>query len=758
MDKKERFERYKYLSGLSSWEISSYKEPEYKIFVHDGPSGLRRPIDQGVNVITEIIKSVSIPTPSALAASFDNSASYAAGVVLSKECKYHGTHILLAPGINIKRNALCGRNFEYFSEDPYLAGRLAAEYINGLEDNGVGTCVKHYAANHQEHARCIMSAEVSKRALNEIYLRVFKYTLKFSNPSSLMTSYNRINSEYVNESSYLLNTKLRGEFNYKGLIMSDWDAVSNKWSSIKHLLDVEMPKSPMENEYIDRGYNTIFTDEDLITIDNHVHECISKFKGYKQVDSIDLDELHNEVVDIANKTIVLAKNASNYLPFKTNEKILVLGHFAKKAYIVGGGSGWVNSHKPLTLIEVLEQKNIDFDFVELYDEKTLLVSDLTEYKDKYDKVLLCLGQYFESEGSDRYSLNLMPHQRQALNVVKNTFENFATVVTTGSVLNVSDVFNCSTSLILNYLAGEGQSEALYNNIFGLYNPSGRLPETWISSLEQNPIYEQFMSRNTYFVYYDDDIYVGYRYYDKNSNGFMLPFGYGLSYSKFTYSDFDVVKKADKIFAYVTVSNISDVDGEDVIQLYASKQESNIYRPIKELVGFKKVFVKANSSLKVMIEVENDALASYNQTTDSMQIENGVYTIMVALNANDILYQSDVFVDGVIFDTDLVPVKLERKKIENKYTPDSPGGLLLDNKYFIEYAKAHNYDLEYDDFANRYWIWDSIPIRTLVRNGRLKITYEEMDNLLEYLNSTPKNIDEQYNFDQFVTPHYKINKW
>ena len=313
MDKKERFERYKYLTGLSSWEIASYLDKDNLVVVNDGPSGLRKPKCNDFAHQEEIIQTVCLPTPSSLAASFDKKLCYRNGELLAKECLHHNTDILLAPGVNIKDYVLCGRNFEYFSEDPFLGGILASNYINGLEDNTVGTCVKHYACNSQEFARTINSSEMSLRALNEIYLRIFKYIFKHSNPTSVMTSYNKINNEYVNESKYLIQDKLRKEYNYQGLIMSDWCAVSNKWKGIEVGLNIEMPLTRMSNEYIDRGYNSYFNDYDLINRDKETYNALKKFKNKKSLDNLDLDELHLDAIEIASKTMVLVKNKQLYL-------------------------------------------------------------------------------------------------------------------------------------------------------------------------------------------------------------------------------------------------------------------------------------------------------------------------------------------------------------------------------------------------------------------------------------------------------------
>ena len=752
MDRNERYNRYKYLMGLSAWEIASHRDPENVIILNDGPSGLRKPLKNGFTEQNEIIQTVCMPTPSALAASFDKDACYETGELIAKECLFHKTNILLAPGINIKRYVMCGRNFEYFSEDPYLTGVLAASYVNGLEDMGVGACVKHYACNSQEHGRTVNSSEVSLRALNEIYLRGFKYTLKYANPSSIMTSYNRINGVYVNESEYLLQKKLRQEFNFRGLIMSDWCAVSDKGKTFKTGLNIEMPLAKMSYDFMDRGYGKTFDDEDLIKLDNEIYQTISRFKDTKPLGELDLDKLHAQAVGVANKTIVLAKNENDYLPIAKNEKILVLGYFANHARFVGKGSGWVNAYKDITFLDVLNDRGVEYEFVECYDEDktTTTFEQLQKYQNKYDKVLLFLGQYQhdESEGIDRSTIDLRPQQIEVLKMVKEVFGTFATVLVSGSVVNVKDVYNESNSMLITYLAGEGQSEAIYNNLFGLHNPSGRLPETWISSLDQNPINAEYARRDIYHTYYYDDIFVGYRYYDLQSSGFILPFGYGLSYSKFSYSGFDCALNGDKIEISLDVTNESEINGDDVIQIYIGKKNSDIYRPIKELKAFKKVFVKANTTERVNIEVDIDDIKSYRDASDLFELENGEYEIYVALNTDSIINEAKIQLDGVKFEEQAEPKKLEKKDVPSKYTLDTPAGILFENDVFKQYVKENNLPIDVEDFEKRFFWIDSKALRVTICDGDLNITYEQMEDLINYLNENSK-INQSINFDEVV---------
>ena len=752
MKKQERYERYKYLTGLSAWEIASYSEPESVIVLNDGPSGLRKPMKNGFTEQNEIIKTVCMPTPSALAASFDEEACYESGALIAKECLHHGTNILLAPGINIKRYVMCGRNFEYFSEDPYLTGKLAAGYVRGIEDNGVGACVKHYACNSQEHARTINSSQLSLRALNEIYLRAFKYTLKYSAPSSIMTSYNRINGEYVNESEYLIKKKLRGEYGFRGLIMSDWCAVSDKGRTFSTGLNIEMPLSKMSYDYMDRGYGDSFTDEDLLLLDKEILATALRFKNTKKLEKLDLDELHSQAVSVAEKTVVLAKNDNNYLPLRRKNRILVLGYFANHSRFVGGGSGWVNAHKDTTFLDVLDENKVEYDFIQCYDEEGVSVTkdELNELRAKYDKVLLFLGQYQadESEGVDRRTIDLRPQQIEVLRMAKEAFHNLATVLVSGSVVNISEIFGLSDAMMITYLAGEGQSEAIFNNLFGIHNPSGRLPETWISSLDQNPINKEYARRDIYHTYYHDDVFVGYRYYDMHADGFMLPFGYGLSYSHFSYSDVSYALDGQKIVVSLTVKNDSKLDGEDVIEIFVGKKESDIYRPIKELKAFKKLFVRAGESERVTIELDVDDLKSYRDATDSLELESGEYEIYPAKDSSNIIDVGKITLEGVEFEPCREPIKLEMLAAPEKYSLNSPAGILINNSAFEEYVSRSGLPIDTRDLYRKMpWI-ESKALRVTICDGDMNITFEAMEALVDYLN-THSPINKNINFDDIV---------
>lgn len=757
MEKKERYARYKHSMGFSAWEIGSYKDQSFAIVVNDGPNGLRKPACNDFNDQSNVIKTICLPSISALACSFDKKSCYEDGYILSQECISNGTNILLAPGVNIKHNIFCGRNYEYFSEDPYHAGILAASYINGLEENGVGTCIKHFAVNSQEHARFINSSEVSLRALNEIYLRNFKYALKYSSPTSIMTSYNRVNGEYVNESTYLIQDKIRKEYNYKGFICSDWCAVSDKGLTIKTGLNIEMPISSRTNEFLDKEYQTVFTDEDLINRDNELYSAIKKFKNRRTVDLFDLEKAHKKAIELANGTIVLAKNESNFLPLNKNEKVLILGNYALNPYFVGNGSGWVDAYKKISFIDVLKENNIDFTYEQCFDNEKVLISkeQLLEYKNKFDKVILFIGRTPEqdAEGLDRNSLLLKDNQLTIYNNVKEIFDNFMSIIITGSVVALKDIYNSSKAVLISYFNGEGQAESLFNVLYGLYNPSGRLCETWIDDISQNPYMERYLERNDYYTYCDDDIYVGYRYYDLNDNGFILPFGYGLSYTKFDISLNDYFVDKEKISININVKNIGKYDGMEVVQVYVGKKDSSIYRPIKELKGFEKVFVKANESANINVILNIDDLTSYREEDDSFALEEGKYQIYICRNAKEIIDIFEIELEGEKFAPHKEPIKLVRKEIAKDYTFNTPGGALLYNQYFRDFIKEKGIPFDdLDNFEKNFWNIDSCPLRDII--GRLGFTFELMEELINYLNSKPHDLSKYINYDHLIKEYLK----
>ena len=735
--------------GLDSWTMSSHEDPNLVLTMNDGPCGVRKPEQNDFHNQSNIMIATCVPSPSSLAASFDKNICYENGKLLAKDSLSKKVDILLAPGVNIKRSALCGRNFEYWSEDPYLSGRLAAEYIKGLEDNNVCACIKHFCANNKEFGRTSYSSEISLRALNDIYLRSFSYALEYSNPSSIMTAYNKINGDYAPESEYLMQKKLKGEFNFKGIVMSDWGAVSNKGASIHNGMHLEMPNSTRSARHMDELLNQgFFTEEDLIRNDKEMYEFIKKHQKNGNTPQYNLDEGHKKAVEIANETPVLLKN-ENILPFKKDDKFLVLGWLSNQPRFVGGGSAWVNSYGKQSFIDVLKEKKIDFRYSRAYDDRLRVSLDkkqLEKFKEMgYDKAIFFLGtfQEDESEGSDRKSINVREEQMEALRILSSVFDNITSVIITGSVLNIEEIYQKSNAVLLTYLAGEGQAEATYNNLFGLHNPSGRLPETWISSLNQFPAYHNLLKHNSLHEYYDEDIYVGYRYFIEHQQGFVLPFGYGLSYSKFSHKDFDVKVENDEVVVNVTVTNESGCRGADIIEIYSSKLNSKVYRTKNEFREFEKIMLEPNESRCLTICIPKKHFGVYDYETDTLQVEKGEYEVCLGRDAFHMLYRKSVILDGKKLQEEKTPRKLERIEPPSKFTVDTPISILQ----FVDFNIIYNFFKEKGvDVSKMYeqihWQCGSTMRAFLgVRN----LQYDDMLEFIDYLNTL--NLEYLLDVDQ-----------
>lgn len=731
MNKKERYEHYHYFEGLNAWEIGCHKKGTRPIVVNDGPLGVRKPVQNDFGAQETILETVCLLSPAALAASFSQEVCYENGRLLALDCLSKKVDVLLAPGINIKRSALCGRNFEYFSEDPFLTGFLASHYIQGLEENGAAACVKHYAANNQEYFRLTNSSEMSYRALNEIYLWAFHYVIQHASPSLLMTSYNRVNGVYVNESEYLIQKKLRKEFGYQGLIISDWTAVVHKGKTIHTGLDVEMPISKRTMEEIDEGFNQDFFLEDIEKRAEEITKTVTRLveKEKPQI-RYDFAEIHERARELASESFVLLKNENHYLPFKKDEKVLVLGYFASHPRFVGGGSAWVNTHQNISYIRTLLKENVPFDFMEAYrkNEYTLDESELLKSIHQYKKVLVFLGQYEEdeSEGWDRSSLALHEEQKKLLSFLNQHHISYASIIVTGSVINVDIIKKEASSLMVSYLAGEGMYEALYDVIYGKISPSGRLPETWIRSLDANPIYKEFIQRPIYYSYYDDDIFVGYRYYDQqNDEEINYHFGEGLSYANFAYDHFMVENETNGLRISLTIENASNFLAKDVIQVYIGKKDSAIYRPIKELKAIQKVAIPGTSVQQVFLEISYQDLAVYDVFSDEMKIEDGKYQVYIAKNVKEILKVLEVEVKGTILqENKKIPV-LERK--DNPQEPDitTPVIEVLKTEKFQTMLHEKHPNLDVIAFFEAHSWMLCEPIKNITFNGELDIDFQHL---------------------------------
>ena len=566
---------------------------------------------------------------------------YEMGEAISKEAKANKVSALLGPGINIKRSPLCGRNFEYFSEDPYLAGKMASGWISGLEDNGIAASLKHFAANNQETLRLVIDSIVDERALREIYLQAFEIAIKESNPSTVMCSYNRVNGDFASESKYLLNDILREEWGFEGIVISDWGAVNDRVEAVKAGLDLQMPST---NGYDDKKvYDAVrnnIIDESVLdkVIIRLLDFSLNRMHNIYQNFSNDKEENHKIARKIAENSIVLLKNEYKILPAKKESKIAVIGEFAQKTRYQGNGSSLINAYKIDTAEEYFREHNIEFNYAKGYDsnssniDNTLIEEAVNISKDK-DIVIIFAGliNSYESEGFDRKHLNLPENHNHLIEEISKVNKNIVVVLSIGAPVLMPWIDKVKGIVNL-YLAGEAAVSAAFNIIFGIVNPSGKLAETFPLKLEDNPSYKYFPGGNK-SVEYRESIFVGYRYYDKAEKDVLFPFGFGLSYTSFEFSnlivsDANTIAGLDNIHVVFDIKNTGDMFGCEVAQIYISAPENNIFKAKKELKGFIKVFLEPNETKTVIIKLNKRSFSFYNTETKQYEIENGLllYTL------------------------------------------------------------------------------------------------------------------------------------
>ncbi len=636
-------EKIALLSGKDFWHTCENSEMK-SIMVSDGPHGLRKQDEGGdCKGVNESITSVCFPSASCLASSFDTEIMKKLGNTLGEECAAEDVSVLLGPAVNIKRSPLCGRNFEYFSEDPYLTGKMAESYINAVQEKGVGTSIKHFAVNNQEKRRMSISAEVDERALREIYFKGFEIAVKGSQPKTIMCSYNKINGVYASENKWLLTDILRNEWGFKGFVMSDWGAVHERYKGVKAGLDLEMPGS------YGIGANNIkkALGEGKIT-EEEIDKSVAAIKGV--VDSInpapatfDKAKDHKISKEIALNSMVLLKNEDNALPLNENEKVAFIGEFAEKPRFQGGGSSHIKAFKVLSATEICPNipyakgfcsTKDDSDFEE--EEKALALAK------EVDKVVVFAGipDSYESEAFDRKTMSLPPNQDRLIKRLSLVNENIIVVLHNGSPVEMPWI-NDVKSVFEAYLGGEASHEALVDLLFGKSNPCGKLAETFPMSITHNPSYYNFPgNHNT--VEYRESIFVGYRHFDNQNLPVLFPFGHGLSYTTFEYSDI----KLDGLKLTFNIKNTGKVAGKEIAEVYISNLNSKVFRAEKELKAFTKVSLNAGEEKKVSITLSSDDFTYYNIRENKWVTEKGTYKILVGASSRDIKLEAETKLDGI----------------------------------------------------------------------------------------------------------------
>ncbi len=646
-------------SGNDFWTLKPLERLGLpRVMVTDGPHGLRKQAgDSSSPGINNNVPSTCFPPSCALTASFNRDLVNEIGQALGEECLQEDVAVILGPGVNIKRSPLCGRNFEYFSEDPYLAGELSANHIAGVQSKGVGTSLKHFAVNNQETCRLTVDAAVDERALREIYLTAFETAVKRSRPWTVMCAYNKVNGTYASEHKRLLTDILRDEWGFEGLVMSDWGACNDRPGGIRAGLDLEMPGRDAYNdtEIIKAVQEGRLSESELdAVVTRNVELVLNYMQNRRQGYTYSVDKHHALARRAAAQSSVLLKNEDGVLPLKGGAAIAVIGAFAQNPRYQGSGSSNINPTKTDNPAEELEKAGLTVQYAQGYDpisgdtDDTLVAAACEAAKGK-DAVILFAGlpDSYESEGFDRTTLDMPAGHNRLIEAVAKVNANTVVVLMCGAPV-LMPWSSQVKGILLAYLGGQAVGGALADLLTGRVSPSGKLAETFPLALADTPCARYFPGEPK-AVQYRESIFVGYRYYDAAGCEVAYPFGYGLSYTTFAYSDLklssDTFAQGDKLTAEVTVTNTGMCDGAEVIQLYIGRPQAAIFRAPKELRGFEKIFLKAGERKTIRFTLTQRSFAYYNVAAEDWSLEGGTYSVMVGASSRDIRLTQELSVTG-----------------------------------------------------------------------------------------------------------------
>ncbi|MBP5177267.1 MAG: glycoside hydrolase family 3 C-terminal domain-containing protein, partial [Clostridia bacterium] len=697
MDKKSIIEKMTleqkaaFLTGKNFWETWDFEEFGIKnMSLSDGPHGVRKQAAAADHLgLNQSIPATCFPTAATMANSWNQKLGEEMGKALGEEARAQRVNMLLGPGTNMKRNPRCGRNFEYFSEDPYLAGKMASSYVKGIQQNGISACVKHFAANNQEERRMSSDSVVDERTLREMYLTAFEIVVKEGKTRSIMSSYNRVNGTYANENEHILKEILRDEWGFDGVVVSDWAGSNDRVAAVKAGSDLEMPACLYGSEDVVKAVN-----DGTLDI-KYVDECVERLLDLFESTFIpedapkDFDVVaHNRMArKCAEDSIVLLRN-NGVLPLENNVKVALLGDFAENPRYQGAGSSIVNPTVLSRLVDKLitdkvnkQPKNKEYEqgvgsvgktkieVVETYLEdmsdynldvvgyekafdrygkkKDALIKKAVELTEKADVALLFLGldEVSEAEGLDREHIRINQNQIDAYKAIKATGKKVVVVLSCGSAVEL-DWLDDSDALVYACLSGQACADAVMNVITGKVNPSGKLAETFPVRYEDVPTVKYFPGREM-TVEYREGPYIGYRYYDTAGVPVQYPFGFGMSYTTFAYGDLTVTDEG----VTFTVTNTGTRRGAEISQLYVGKKDGKVFRPKKELKGFAKTMIEAGDSATVTIPFDDKTFRYFNVRTNKWEVEGGEYEIYVGASVEDIRLTGTVAKSGT---TDVMP--------------------------------------------------------------------------------------------------------
>ena len=653
-------EKVALLSGKDFWHLRGNDRlgiPE--LMITDGPHGLRKQNPDGDKKgLSNSVPTTCFPTAVTTACSWDPDLLYRMGEAMGEECLAEKVSVILGPGVNMKRSPLCGRNFEYFSEDPLLAGELAAGLINGVQSKGVGTSIKHFAVNSQEKRRMTIDSVVDERAMREIYLTAFEIAVKKSQPWTVMNAYNRLNGTYCSDNGYLQNDILRDEWGFEGIVVTDWGAANDRVLGLENGNDLEMPSSGGYNDKkicaavrdgsLDEKYVNLAADR-MLTLIKKSEEVLGDY-------TYDKNAHHELAAEICRQSLVLLKNEDNILPLKKDAKIAVIGEMARAPRYQGAGSSVINPTKLSDAFDGLIALGVNPLFAPGYNKKKdeineTMLRDARIVAKKADIAVLFIGltEEYESEGYDRSHLGLPVSHTKLLEEVLEVNKNVVVVLSGGSPVEMPWI-NDVKAVLNGYLGGQASGLAVADLLTGKANPSGKLAETYPAALSDTPCYNYYPGTEQ-TAEHRESVFVGYRYYDSAMKNVLFPFGFGLSYTSFEYSDIklsaDKIKDTDTLTLTYKIKNTGAMAGAEISQVYVSDRESTVFRPVKELRAFNKVYLEPGEEKEISIELSKRAFAYYNVNIMDWHVESGEFDIMVGASSRDIRLEATVNVTSTV---------------------------------------------------------------------------------------------------------------
>ena len=741
-------EKCSLLSGADFWHTKAVERLGIPaMMMSDGPHGLRKQDQTGDHLgINDSIKAVCFPTACATAASFDREAVRAIGREIGKACQHEDLGVILGPAVNIKRSPLCGRNFEYFSEDPYLAGEMAVSLIDGVQSQGVGTSIKHFAANSQEHRRMSSDSVIDERTLREIYFPAFEQAVKRAKPWTVMCSYNKLNGTHASQNRELLTGVLREDWGFDGLVMSDWGAVSDRVAGVPAGLDLEMPSSGGSNDrrVMKAVQEGRLSEEAVDVAAGRVLQMVDRYLTSRRPDTPwNKEAQHALARQIAAECMVLLKNEDDILPLHEGEKLAVIGRFAAQPRFQGGGSSHINSFRVESLMDALEGMP-GITYAQGYDVKDeepdeALIAQAVEAAAHADKAVIVAGlpDSFESEGYDRTHMRMPRCQVELIERVAKVNPNVVVVLYNGSPVEMPWL-PCAKAVLEGYLGGQAVGGATRDVLFGTVNPCGCLPESFPVKLEDNPSYLTYGGEGDVAVY-AEGVFVGYRYYDRKKMDVLFPFGHGLSYTTFAYTNLrlsaDRIRDTDTLTVSVDVTNTGKRAGKTVVQLYVGDRECEVFRPVRELKDFAKISLEPGETKTVTFTLSKRAFAYWNVKLHDWFVESGAFTVEIGRSSRDIALSSEVYVEG----TQTVPMTvtpdtiyldlMKNEKARRVLAPMMEKKRLLDNENGSSSEAAA--EAITDEMNEAMFLYS--PLRAMVSFDQ-SMTYDQVQALADEINN------------------------